>query len=219
MEFTPLRERSNDIVSGLLHLAGVGGAIAVLVVLLVESTPTDAWHVVGYTLFGAGMILLYLASTSYHLISPFWPRTKAWARRLDHALIPVLIAGTYTPILFVALPMPWRWSLFGIIWGLALIGFTVKFFDLRLHPALSLLLYLLMGWLILIALKPLMLGLTPLMLTLLAAGGVAYTLGVLFFALESKLPSRPYFSWHEIFHVLVLLGSTLHTMVMFLLLP
>lgn len=218
MEFPPLRDRSNDIVSGLLHLAGAGGAIAVLIILLVQSAPNDAWHITGYALFGSGMILLYLASTSYHLLSPAFPKLKSFTQRLDHALISILIAGTYTPILFIALPTPWRWSLFGVIWGLAILSFFIKLLDFKLHSFFSVLLYLVMGWLILIAFEPLTLSLTPLMFVLLATGGLAYTLGVIFFVLESKLPSRRYFSWHELFHVFVLIGSTLHTIVMFLLL-
>lgn len=218
MEFPPLRDRSNDIVSGLLHLAGTGGAITVLVLLLVRASPLDGWHITGYTLFGSGMILLYLASTSYHLLPPSWPRAKAWGQRLDHALISILIAATYTPVLFIALDGGWRWSLFGVIWGLALLSALIKLCVWTLPAFLSLLLYLSMGWLILIAFQPLKESLTPLMLILLASGGIAYSLGILFFILEERLPPRRYFWMHEIFHVFVLLGSTLHSSVMFLLL-
>lgn len=218
MEFTSLRDRSNDIVSGLLHLTGTAGAITVLVLLLIQSSSLDGWHITGYTLFGSGMILLYLGNTSYHLLSPRWPRTKAWAQRLDHALISILIAGTYTPVLFIGLDGGWRWSLFGVIWGLALVSFGIKLFDLRLPSFLSVTLYLAMGWLILIAFQPLRENLTSLMLILLASGGIAYTLGVLFFVLEDHFPPKRYFWMHEIFHVFVLLGSTLHSIVMFLLL-
>lgn len=219
MEYTPLRDRSNDIVSGLLHLGGAAGAITTLVILLIQSASTDGWHITGYALFGSGMILLYLASASYHLITPRWPRTKALTQRLDHALISILIAGTYTPILFIALDGGWRWSLFGTIWGLALLSFCIKLFGLKLPTPLSVLLYLVMGWLILIAFRPLQASLSPFLLLLLALGGLAYSLGVLFFVLEEKLPPRPYFWMHEIFHVFVLLGSTLHSIVMFFLLP
>lgn len=218
MDYTPLRDRSNDIVSGLLHLGGMAGAIAVLVVLLVQSSPLDGWYITGYTLFGSGMILLYLASTSYHLIPPHWPRTKAVAQRIDHALISILIAGTYTPVLFIGLEGGWRWSLFGIIWGLAFISALIKFFAWQIPALVSILLYLIMGWLILIAFQPLRQSFTPLMLILLTSGGIAYSLGVLFFILEEKLPPKRYFWMHEIFHVFVLLGSALHSIVMFLLL-
>ncbi len=218
MEYTPLRDRSNDIISGLIHLVGMAGAITVLTILLVQSSSLDGWHITGYTLFGSGMILLYFASTSYHLIPPHWPRTKAAAQRLDHALIPILIASTYTPVLFIALEGGWRWSLFGVIWGLALIGALIKLCAWQLPSFLSLLLYLVMGWLIIIAFDPLRDSLSPLMLSLLMFGGIAYSLGVLFFILEGKLPPKRYFWMHEIFHVFVLLGSALHSTVMFLLL-
>lgn len=218
MEYTPLRDRSNDIVSGLLHLAGTVGALTVLILLLIQASSLDGWHITGYALFGSGMILLYLGSTSYHLTPSTWPRIKAFTQRLDHALIAILIAATYTPVLFIALDGGWRWSLFGVIWGLALLSATIKLANWSLPPVLSTLLYLVMGWLILIALSPLQKNLTPLMLILLASGGIAYTLGVLFFILEDHFPPKRYFWMHEIFHVFVLLGSTLHSIVMFLLL-
>lgn len=219
MDFVPERHRSNDMVSGLLHLGGVIGAITVLVLLLVMSAGAGAHFSTSYALFGSGLILLYLASASYHLIAPTWPRTKRFAQRLDHALIAVLIAATYTPVLFLGLPSAWRWSLFGVIWGLALLCFCIRFFALRLHSMWSVALYLVMGWLILVAFEPLRESFSPLMLWLLALGGIAYTLGVVFFVLEEKLPSRRYFWMHEIFHVFVLAGSVLHAIVMFLLLP
>ena len=142
------RDRSNDIVSGILHLVGVLLAIAVLVVLIVFSAyKGNSWHVVGYSLYGSGLILLYLASASYHLIPYNWPRLKHMAQRFDHAMIYILIAATYTPISFIVLSGGWRWSLFGVIWGLAIIGATIKFLWLRVPPVITTILYIIMGWL------------------------------------------------------------------------
>lgn len=219
MEISPLRHRSNDIVSGLIHLAGVGVSIAVLVILVVlASRDSDVWHIVGYALYGAGLILLYLASASYHLVPNRWVRCKRIAQRLDHAMIYILIAATYMPVVFIALDGGWRWSMFGSIWGLAIIGLSFKLLDLSLAPPLSAGLYLLMGWLIAIAASPLIQNMSQSALWLLLLGGVSYTLGIVFFALESVLPQRKYFWMHEIFHLFVLGGSALHTVLMFQLL-
>lgn len=211
------RHRSNDIVSGILHLIGAGLAVAVLVVLIIIGARNEeAWHVVGYSLYGSGLILLYLASALYHLAPQRMPRLKRAAQYSDHAVIYILIAATYTPITFIVLSGGWRWSLFGTIWGLAAIGAAIRFFWRRAHPAIPVALYVIMGWLIVIALSPLTQNMTRAALWLLVAGGIAYTSGVLFFALEKILPPRKYFWMHEIFHVFVLAGSALHTVVMFL---
>ena len=213
------RDRSNDIVSGILHLVGVLLAIAVLVVLIVFSAyKGNSWHVVGYSLYGSGLILLYLASASYHLIPYNWPRLKHMAQRFDHAMIYILIAATYTPISFIVLSGGWRWSLFGVIWGLAIIGATIKFLWLRVPPVITTILYIIMGWLGAIAFSPLIHNMTTGAFWLLILGGFSYTLGVIFFTLEHILPQRKYFWMHEVFHVFVLAGSTLHTIVMFLIL-
>ncbi len=213
------RDRTNDITSGILHLIGVALAIAVLVVLLVLGAKRgQAWHVVGYSVYGTGLILLYLASASYHLVPQSKERLKAILRRLDHAAIYLVIAATYTPITFLALPPGWRWSIFGIVWGLAVAGATMKLLAWRMPPAISGLLYVGMGWLIAVAFSPLIEGMSEVSLWLLVSGGLFYTLGVLFFALERVTQNRKYFWMHEVFHVFVLGGSALHTIVMFLLL-
>lgn len=211
--------RSNDIVSGILHLIGALCAIAVLVVLIVLSN--DAYHIVGYTLYGVGLILLYSASTLYHLWSPHSLELKSIFRRLDHAMIYILIAATYTPITFLALSGGWKWSMFGVIWGLALVGFLAKFLIVnpsRMAAIASTVLYVVMGWLIVIAIVPLIAGMSTAAFVTLVCGGVAYTVGAVFFALDAVLPKRKHFWMHEIFHLLVLAGSALHTITMFLML-
>ncbi len=208
--------RTNDITSGVLHFIGVGLAIGVLVVLIVVGARYGGpWHVVGYSLYGSGLILLYLASTSYHLVPHRFARIKLVLQRLDHAMIYVLIAATYTPITFVSLHGGWRWSLFGVIWGLAVFGCVVKLSGWRLHPVASSLLYIAMGWLIIIAFSPLRVEMSTGELWLLIAGGLSYTVGVLFFMLDRVLRRRKYFWMHEIFHLFVLGGSALHTVLMF----
>lgn len=212
--------RSNDVVSGVLHLVGAVLSIAVLVLLIVfGASKGTVGHIVGFALFGAGLVLLYIASATYHLIPRHHPSVKHVFQRLDHAMIFVLIAGTYTPVTFLALPPAWGWSLFGVIWGLALIGVTMKLCWLRVPKIFAVALYVIMGWIIVIALAPLRETMETTALWLLFAGGLSYTLGVAFFAFERTLPQRKYVWMHEIFHLFVLGGSALHTAVMFSLLP
>ena len=216
MDMEERRHRSNDITSGILHLVGVLLAVSVLVVLLVVGAREgSAWHVVGYSLYGAGLILLYVSSAFYHLVPRRMQRLKHIARRFDHAMIYVLIAATYTPITFVALSGGWRWSIFGIIWGLACIGTAIKLLWMRVPRALPVVLYAVMGWLIVIAFQPLIARMDIVTISLLVFGGLSYTLGMVFFGLERVLKPRKYFWMHEIFHVCVLGGSALHTIVMF----
>jgi len=213
-----LHFRSNDIVSGILHLVGVLLSIAVLVLLVILAN--GPYQVIGYSLYGVGLILLYGASTLYHLIPPRFSRTKSVFRRLDHAMIYVLIAATYTPVAFLALSGGWKWAIFGVIWGLAFVGLLAKILIVnpgKLSAYASTVLYVVMGWLIVIAIVPLIKGTsTPAFVTL-VCGGVAYTLGAVFFALDEIVPKKKHFWMHEIFHVFVLAGSALHTITMFLL--
>ena len=210
---------SNEVVSSMLHFVGMGLAIAVLVVLIVLGAHYGTvWHVVGYSLYGSGLILLYGASFSYHLIPMKRPRLKKIFRKIDHAMIFVLIAATYTPILFITLPSAWKWSLFGVIWGLALVGIVMKFFFFKAPMWISVVLYLLMGWLIVIAFGPLTEVLSDGTRWLLISGGTCYTAGVVFFALDFLLKPRKYFWMHEVVHIFGLGGSTLHAITMFCLL-
>jgi len=211
--------RTNDITSGVLHLIGALFAVAALAVLIVlGASRGGTWHVVSYSLYGSGLIILYAASSAYHLIPHKFTKTKLLFQHLDHAAIYILIAATYTPITFIALAGGWRWSIFGVIWGLAILGAALKISRLQMLPWLSAVLYLVMGWLITVAFVPLIQSMTAATLWLLVAGGLSYTVGLAFFALDRVLPHKKYFWMHEIFHVFVLGGSTLHTIVMFLIL-
>lgn len=161
----------------------------------------DPAFVVGVSIFGATMTILYLASSLYHLMPP--GKTKEIFNIIDHSAIYLLIAGTYTPFTLGALSGAWGWTLFGIIWGLAVIGMVLKTLRRLDHPVLSIGLYLLMGWLILAALHPLTQEVPAAGIAWLAAGGASYSLGIIFFALDHKIVFG-HFVWH-----LFVLGGTL----------
>jgi hemolysin III len=161
-----------------------------------------AADIVGNSVFGATLILLYLASTWYHA-APSGP-LKDRLRRVDHAAIYVLIAGTYTPFTLGVLGGGWGWSLFGVVWGVAVVGVSGKLVGGLGHPRLSTVAYVVMGWLVLIAIRPLTVAMPSAGLAWLVAGGVAYSGGVVFYA-ASRLPYH-----HFIWHLFVLAGSACH---------
>jgi hemolysin III len=193
----------DEIANAIIHGFGTLLSIAGLVILIIRGAlQGNAWHVVSFTVFGSTMILLYLASTLYHSIQN--PRVKLFLRKLDHSAIYLLIAGTYTPFVLVSLRGGWGWSLFGVIWGLAILGIVTKFLFIQKIPRLTVVIYIFMGWLILIAGPQILRRLEPESLTFLIIGGIAYTLGTVFYAWR-KLP----FS-HAIWHLFVLGGSICH---------
>lgn len=197
--FTPAEEIAHAVTHGI----GVALAVAGLAVLVaLAAVRGTAWHVVGCSVFGATMVLLYLASTLYHAIPA--PRAKAILQVLDHAAIYLLIAGTYTPFTLVNMRGPWGWTLFGIVWGLALVGIVLEATLRNRAKRARLGLYLCMGWAGLVALKPLMASLEPAGQALVWAGGIAYTLGVAFYV------ARRLRFGHAIWHGFVLAGTTLH---------
>jgi hemolysin III len=191
-------ELANSVTHGTGAVLAAAG-VAVLVTLAARrGTP---WHVVGCSVFGASLVLLYLASTLYHAIPA--PRARRVLRALDHAGILFLIAGTYTPFTLVTLRGPWGWTLFGIVWGLALLGVALELFAPH-RRVIAVALYLLMGWTVVVAFRPLLAGLAANGVRLLLLGGVAYTLGVVFYAWR-RLPYH-----HALWHGFVLLGSAAH---------
>jgi hemolysin III len=149
------------------------------------------------------MLLLYFASTLYHAVPH--PRAKRLLRKLDHGAIYLLIAGTYTPFTLGVLGGPWGWTLFALVWTLAIVGVTLKAFDRISHPFWSTALYLVMGWLAVIAAKPMLASIATPGLALLAAGGLCYTLGVAFFAADSRMRYG-----HFVWHLFVIAGTTCH---------
>ncbi len=200
----------NELVSGLTHLAGVPLSLVALV-LLVRSALAHggAGHVVAFSVFGASMALLYLASALYHLM-PLASKAKRVMRRVDHAMIFVLIAGTYTPVCLLALDGAWRWGLLGVVWTLALAGVLAKALWVRLPGWVSALMYLGLGWLSALAWPALAAALPGGALAWLALGGAFYTVGVVFYALDKVLPPVRWFGLHEVFHLFVLAGSFSH---------
>jgi hemolysin III len=197
--YTPGEELANALTHGL----GLALSIAGLAVL-VSSTALrgDGWSVTSTAIFGTTLVLLYTTSTLYHSIRGV--AVKRLLRKLDHAAIFLLIAGTYTPFLLVNLRGPWGWSLFGVIWGLAVAGVVVKFRLAGRFKVGSTLLYLGMGWLILIALRPMLRAVPDRALWLLLAGGLCYSVGAVFY-LAKRLRYH-----HAIWHLFVLGGSVCH---------
>ncbi|WP_035054473.1 PAQR family membrane homeostasis protein TrhA [Andreprevotia chitinilytica] len=182
------------------HLAGSVFALVGLVLLIVfASLDGNAWKIVSVSIYGATLFLLYLISTLYHALRG---KAKAVFQRLDHCAIYLLIAGSYTPFALVTLRGPWGWTLFGVNWGLAVIGIVQELLLGKRTRFFSLLIYVLMGWLILIAMKPLVATLAPAGLWWVAAGGVTYTVGIIFFIFDEKIKHG-----HGIWHLFVLGGS------------
>jgi hemolysin III len=202
-----------EIAHSLTH--GLGAILSAigLVVLIAEAVRFgNVWHIVSCAVFGVTLILLYTASTLYHSIPS--PRAKRVLRYIDHSAIFLLIAGTYTPFTLVSLNGGWGWSLFGVIWGLALIGIVFKAVALGRFRILSVALYIVMGWIVAVALEPLARAVEPRGLLLLFLGGGAYTLGVIFYGWKRLAYN------HAIWHVFVLTGSVLHYLaVLFYVIP
>lgn len=193
-----------EIANSVTHGAGLLASIAVVPVLVLAAVGRrDPWQIVGGAVFGATLVLLYLASTLYHALPA--GRAKTILRVVDHAAIYLLIAGTYTPFTLGALRGPWGWALLGTIWGLALLGIAAKCTLGFRFPRLSTVLYLAMGWLVLIGLQPLVARVAPAGIAWLVAGGLCYTGGVVFYALDGRLRYS-----HALWHVFVMAGSVCH---------
>jgi len=198
-----------EFVNVLSHGVGLLLSIAALTLMVVfASLDGNAWHIVGAAIFGASLVVLYLASTLFHGVRK--PDVRRWLNVFDHAAIYILIAGTYTPFLLVTLNGAWGWSLFGVIWGLAIAGVVFKIFFTGRFNAVSTIVYVLMGWLIVIAIVPLFENLPTAGLIWLVAGGISYSVGAVFFMFD-RLPFN-----HAIFHFLVLGGSVCHFFAVFL---
>ena len=185
------------------HGLGVAASVVALCILIVfAARGGDAWEIVGVSIFGATLVLLYLASTLYHAAAQ--PHIKARLKVFDHSAIYLLIAGTYTPFMIGILRGGWGWSMFGVIWGLAVAGVVFKLFFTGRFPKLSTLIYILMGWLVLIAAVPMFTLIPRTTLTWLVIGGVTYTAGTLFYHNERLRHA------HAIWHLFVLGGSVCH---------
>ena len=185
------------------HLVGALLALAGAVVLIVlGAMKQDVWKIVSFAIYGASLVMLYSASTLYHSTRG---RLKAFFRKLDHTAIYLLIAGSYTPFTLVTLRGPWGWWLFGVIWVLALLGILQEFWLGKRTRVLSLIIYVLMGWIALVAVMPLVDTLSLAGFAWLAAGGLAYTAGIVFYVYDERFTH-----WHGIWHLFVVAGSALH---------
>lgn len=189
--------------NGISHLIGAVAALAGLAVLVVlAARQGDPWKIVSFSVYGVTLLMLYVFSTLYHSLRG---RAKAIFRKFDHFSIYLLIAGTYTPFTLVTLRGAWGWSLFGIIWGLAVIGILIDAVPRKGHRILPVAIYLLMGWSCLAAIRPLLQALPFAGFMWLLAGGLFYTVGVVFFALDSRARH-----FHGVWHLFVLAGSISH---------
>ena len=192
-----------EIANAVSHGVALLAALATVPFLVMAASHRHPSAVVGAVVFGVTMVLLYLASTLYHALPP--GRAKRVFMRLDHSAIYLFIAGSYTPFALGALDGPWGWTLFGVVWTLAAAGVALKAFDRLSHPWWSTGLYLAMGWLVLVAAVPLLERVPLEGLAWLLAGGVAYTLGVVFFVLDHRVRYA-----HAIWHGFVATGTGLH---------
>jgi hemolysin III len=193
----------NEIANSVTHGIGTLMAMAGLVLLVVFAVIYgNAWHIVSFSIYGTTLVLLYLSSTLYH--STQEPRRKYILRIIDHSAIYLLIAGTYTPFMLVTLQGTRGWVMFGIIWFLALAGILYKMFFINRHVVISTLFYLAMGWMIMFSIGDLFRNLPQNGIVLLGAGGLAYTLGMLFYAGRERL------LMHAVWHLFVLGGSICH---------
>ena len=189
----------NALTHGLGAIAALAGGAVLITLAAVHG---DAWQLAGAIVFGACLLLLYVASTLYHAVA--YPQAKARLKVFDHCAIYLLIAGTYTPFTLIGLRGPWGWGLFAAIWTLALAGVVFKLFFTGRYRRLSTLVYVAMGWLVLVALKPLFGALDSWTLGWLFTGGACYTLGTVFY----HRPSLRYS--HAIWHLFVVAGSVCH---------
>lgn len=199
-------EIANAVTHGVAALLSV---VALVALILAAVQKGGALNIVSSSIFGASLFLLYLASTICHALPD--GKAKRVFEVLDHCAIYVLIAGTYTPFLLVSLGGAWGWSLFGVIWGLALFGVLFKSIWGIKYPMASNALYLLMGWLVIVAIKPMMAAVPSAGMMWLLAGGLAYTFGIVFFVFDSRWKFA-----HFIWHFFVVLGSASHFVAVFL---
>jgi hemolysin III len=189
--------------NALTHLAGAALALGGAVLLIVLAALTgDPWKVVSVSIYGVTLVLLYSISTLYHGLRG---RAKNVMQKLDHLSIYLLIAGTYTPFCLVTLRGPWGWTLFGIEWGLVLLGSLQEMWPANEARILSVVIYVVMGWAAVIALHPLLDALGVAGFAWLAGGGLFYTIGIVFYALDTRVTHA-----HGVWHLFVIAGSAAH---------
>jgi hemolysin III len=200
----PKQTLGEEIANSITHGIGAALATAALTILVVfAALKGDTWRVVSFAIYGGSLVLMYTSSTLYHSITNI--KAKRYFRIMDHSSIFVLIAGTYTPITLLALRSTgWGWTIFGLIWGMAILGILFKLMFYGKLEKLSVVFYILMGWLAVVAIKPMLANLPTGLLIWIALGGISYTLGIIFYA-WTKMPYS-----HSIWHLFVLGGSVCH---------
>jgi hemolysin III len=205
--------KNEEWASGMIHGIGAGLSLAGMIILVDHASRTgDAWRTAIFGIYGSSLIILYAVSTVYHIVSN--PRIKALFHLFDHAAVFLLIAGTYTPFCLITVRGWWGWSIFCIVWGMAILGIVFQYFFIGRFRIASTILYLVTGWIIVIAVKPLLETLPAGGLKWIIFGGACYTFGIIFFAWK-KLPFG-----HFIWHIFVLAGSIFHYFgVLFYVLP
>jgi len=192
-----------EIANSITHGIGAALSVAALVLLIVYATQhRDAWRIVSFSIYGTSLFALYLASTLYHAFTH--EKTKHFFRLMDHSCIFLLIAGTYTPPTLIVMRGSWGWTLFTIIWAMAVGGLIFESMNIGKYKIISVIIYMTMGWLAIIAIKPMLETLPPGMFKWFLTGGLFYTAGIIFFAWK-KLPYN-----HAIWHLFVLGGSITH---------
>lgn len=202
-----------DPVSGFSHLVGAMLSVAALAVLVTLSAyNATVWHVVSFSIYGASMILLYLASAAYHIFNLGEKGTRI-LKKVDHTMIFMMIAGTYTPFCLIPLRGGWGWSIFGVVWGLAILGIFFKLFFIYAPRWLSTAIYIVMGWISIIAIYPIVMNIPAGGVAWLVGGGLMYTVGAVIYAKKKPNFSKN-FGFHELWHFFVLGGSFCHFMVM-----
>ncbi len=206
MAILTLREPIN----ALTHIAGAFASLVGLILLVVfASIYAEAWHIVSFSIFGATLLMMYTASSLYHAMN-LSEKGIANMRRIDHVMIFLLIAGTYTPFCLVPLRGAWGWTLFILVWSMALIGIVLKIFFMNIPRWVSTAIYLVMGWICLAAIYPLSKTLETASLIWLITGGLFYSVGAVIYGLKRPNPYPNFLGFHEIWHLFVLAGSFCH---------
>ncbi len=208
-------KKIKDPISGFSHLIGTLLSIVGLVLLIVFASKygEGAWDIISFSIFGAGLILLYTFSSLYHLLN-LKEKATTILRKFDHIMIYILIAATYTPICLGPLRGPWGWTILGIVWGLAMIGIILTSVWINAPRLLTTAIYLAMGWTVIVAIYPIITIFSSLnalgSLWWLVAGGILYTIGAIIYGLKWPHFKNPYFGFHELFHLFILFGSLCH---------
>lgn len=204
-----------DPVSGFTHLAWAVLSVVGLVFLILTAVfnGEGAWDIVSFSIFGVSLILLYTFSSLYHLCNVS-EKASAILRKFDHIMIYILIAGSYTPVALGPLRGGWGWSIFGVVWGIAIIGVFLTIFCFKAPRWITTSLYIAMGWVVIVAIYPMILAFQKAnalgSLLWLLAGGIFYTVGGIIYGLKKPNFKNRYFGFHELFHIFVMLGSLCH---------